>query len=123
MTEKTTMSAQDQIPTGFWKQIDHQLSRIRTERVTTFAGLREILLDPAYDEVLAYTQQNGTQTWTQRQAFFAGSGGDDTLFDALLDVGWMATRFVADYDYTALHPGTGQVLRYTEGDLEQINEN
>lgn len=123
MTDKSNTPVQDQIPAGFWKQIDHQLERIRTEYPNTFARIREILLDPGYDEVLAYTQQNGTQTWTQRQAFFAGSGGDDTLFDALLDAGWMATRFEADYDYTALHPGTGQVLRYTEGDLEQINEN
>lgn len=116
MSDTTTAA----VPTTFWGQIDHQLGRIRTEKPQTFSGLREILMDPAYDQITQDVNRNGARSFGPGQAFFAGSGGDDTVFDALLDAGWMVTKFIADYHYTAIHPTTRGALSYTEGDLEEI---
>lgn len=108
-------------PSTFWGQIRDQLRRIRTDKPDTFDGLRSILGDPAYDRITDEVNRNGDRDLAPDQAFFAGSGGDDTLFDALLDAGWMALTFQAQYHYRAKHPGSGEVIDYIEGDLYRVN--
>lgn len=107
------------IPSGFWPQIDHQLARIATEKPDTFEGVRAVLLDQAYDEIVAEVHRNGTRRFDLDSAFFAGSGGDATLDDALEHAGWQMVGFTASYYYIMTHPHTGEALTYIEGDVER----
>ena len=91
-----------------WAAIAAQLDLIRTKRPTTVAEVGRIL---GSDPQLA---AGGTI------AFFAGSGGDDQLVDALMDAGWNIDWIDGDYHYTATHPATGQMLNYVEGDIFEI---
>lgn len=106
------------IPTGFWPQITHQLAAIVYHRPTTFEGVRRILLDPLYDDITAERNRNGVRHFGPDAAFFAGSGGDETLMRALADAGWQIGTEKASYWYTMTHPATGETLTYTEGDIE-----
>lgn len=49
-------------------------------------------------------------------AFFAGSGGDDTVEDALYDAGWRELWRQAHY-YWAMQAPDGSVITYVEGDV------
>lgn len=95
----------------FWTAVNAQLDRIEAERPDTFAGVAAIL-DPIIDQGAIY----GTPPGPGR-AFFAGSGGDRSLWSALYAAGWRRTWIDADYYYTAEHPVTGAVLTYCEGDV------
>lgn len=106
------------IPTGFWSQITHQLAAIVYHRPATFEGVRRILLDPLYDDIAAERNRNGVRHFGPDAAFFAGSGGDETLMRALVDAGWQIGTKKASYWYTMTHPATGETLTYTEGDVE-----
>lgn len=106
------------IPTGFWPQITHQLAAIVYHRPATFEGVRRILLDPLYDDIAAERNRNGVRHFGLDAAFFAGSGGDETLMRALADAGWQIGTEKASYWYTMTHPATGETLTYTEGDIE-----
>ncbi|MDU2072533.1 MAG: hypothetical protein E7G28_13000 [Cutibacterium avidum] len=106
------------IPTGFWPQITHQLAAIVYHRPATFEGVRRILLDPLYDDIAAERNRNGVRHFGPDAAFFAGSGGDETLMRALIDAGWQIGTEKASYWYTMTHPATGETLTYTEGDIE-----
>lgn len=116
------MSATAPIPSGFWAQIDHQLARIAEQKPGTFDAVRQILLDDAYDQVVTENNRNGVRHFDDDSAFFAGSGGDATLFGALLDAGWRVTAYDADYFYVLAHELTGEVLTYIEGDVERGNQ-
>ncbi|MBH0053773.1 hypothetical protein I6E74_06255 [Salinibacterium sp. SWN139] len=86
----------------YWKRYDHTLALIRTDKPTTFAGVKLIL-----------------DTFTQRSsgdAFFP-DGADDDLASALSDAEWSIKFSDGDYVYTAKHPATGAVLQYVEGDI------
>lgn len=48
--------------------------------------------------------------------FFAGSGGDDTVFDALYAAGWTIAWYEASYHYTLTAPD-GSGITYIEGDI------
>jgi len=87
---------------GYWRAYDATLNMIRAERPSTFAGVKLIL--DRFSEPSA------------GDAFFPG-GADDTLADALMDAGWSLDFEESDYLYTAVHPASGAVLRYVEGDL------
>lgn len=89
--------------TNFWTAIADQLATIRTNRPTTVAQIIEIL--------------GGSAAANAGDAFFAGSGGDDQLWDALSDAGWSIHPKEGSYYYTATHPTTGQTLTYIEGDV------
>lgn len=109
------------VPNGFWPQIDHQLQRIRTEKPGTFDGVRAVLLDPAYGDVATEVHRNGPRSFDTDSAFFAGSGGDPQLSDALEQASWQRVNFTASYHYVMSHPATGEVLTYIEGDVLRGN--
>ncbi|RMB57262.1 hypothetical protein [Tessaracoccus antarcticus] len=89
--------------TRFWTAIADQLATIRTNRPTTVAEIIETL--------------GGSAAASAGDAFFAGSGGDDQLWDALEEAGWRIHPIEGAYYYTATHPATGQSLTYIEGDV------
>jgi hypothetical protein len=87
--------------TDFWAEIDAQLEQVR--KATTV------------DEVLAACPPvPGTSVGA---GFFAGSGGNDQLIDALGE-GWRIVRIEADY-YWVAQDRNGDFLAYTEGDLDK----
>jgi hypothetical protein len=49
-------------------------------------------------------------------AFFAGSGGDGTVWEALTAAGWTVTWAEADYYYVIRAPN-GDLVTYCEGDI------
>jgi hypothetical protein len=50
------------------------------------------------------------------EGFFAGSGGNDTVWDALSTAGWNVTWSEAEYYFVAQAPD-GSVITYVEGDV------
>lgn len=92
--------------TGFWAVVDAQLAELRSAR--------------SADDVLCIlaTRGNpyGDPLISSAPAFFAGSGGDGTVLDALSAAGWRVTWIEADYHYAMTAPdGTG--ITYVEGDV------
>lgn len=106
-----------EIPTGFWGQIDHQLDRLCN--TSTFDEVRQILLDPAYDQIQNDIHLNGQRGFATDSAFFAGSGGEESLQESLLDAGWSIVVAKAPYHYVMRHRSTGETLTYIEGDVER----
>lgn len=85
---------------GFWKHIEDQLAAIAALPKT--AGVDDVieLLDPP----------------SSGDAFFAGSGGDDSLMEALEKAGWHVVWAEAHYFYVMQAPN-GDKLTYVEGDV------
>lgn len=81
----------------FWARIDAQLAQLRTARTA--------------DDVV-----RALDAPSSGDAFFAGSGGDDTVMDALAAAGWRATWAEADYYYVMTAPD-GDMITYIEGDV------
>jgi hypothetical protein len=106
-------------PQGFWAQIDHQLARIAAEKPETFDAVRAILTDPTYDSITAETNRNGERQFTNDTAFFAGSGGDKTLYGALDKANWYIRFYEASYHYVVFNRNTGETFTYTEGDVHR----
>lgn len=113
------------VPDDFWGQIRHQLKRISAGAID-FADVALILRDPVYTKVHDYHAQpaakqimlgSATEPIAAGAAFFAGSGGDDTILEALQAAGWQLETMAASYDWTARHPLTGARIQYVEGDL------
>ncbi|MUL61245.1 hypothetical protein B5P44_01585 [Mycobacterium sp. CBMA 213] len=52
------------------------------------------------------------------EAFFAGSGGDRQLMEALLEAGWTIPWDQGDIYFVARDP-SGNLLTYTEGDVDR----
>lgn len=86
----------------FWEMIDDQLSRIINQRPHSYQQLAEIL-----------STQPGISS---ADAFFAGSGGDAGLDDALLTAGWRFLHCENSYHYSMVSPN-GEKLTYVEGDI------
>lgn len=84
----------------FWKRIDAQLAAIRA--LPRDAGVEAVigLLDPP----------------SSGDAFFGGSGGDNTLAEALEGAGWQLVWREASYYYVMEAPN-GDLLTYVEGDV------
>lgn len=101
---------------SFWDEIRAQLERVGSEG-STAAAVIGILNSPEYPEVRAESAAAYTPSATR--GFFAGSGGDDTLRDALRTAGWRVTWSEASYYYRATAPN-GDVLEYCEGDVTDI---
>lgn len=53
---------------------------------------------------------------TAAEGFFAGSGGDDTVWDALRAAGWAQVWAEAAYFYVMRAPD-GSMITYIEGDI------
>lgn len=107
------------VPAGFWQQIDHQLDRIKRDKPSTFDEIRAILLDPSYVDITAEINRNFVRHFGPDAAFFAGSGGDRTLFSTLYAAGWQPLEHEAAYYYAVQHPTTHEIITYTEGDVER----
>lgn len=105
----------------FWQEVDRQLERIETEKPDTFAAVRVILLDSTYGEIQRDIHLNGARVFSDRAAFFAGSGGERTLSSALREAGWRQLWCEASYHYAMYSPLTLEVLTYTEGDIDAGN--
>lgn len=90
----------------FWQAIDGQLAELRQART---AG--DVL------RILA-TEGNpyGDPHISSAPAFFAGSGGDETVMDALREAGWRVTWAEAAYYYT-MTALDGTAITYIEGDV------
>lgn len=108
----------------FFTQIDAQLDRIAAEKPTDFAGLRSILLDPVYNAVTTEVHRNGLRDFNDREAFFAGSGGDRQLVEVLVELpGWSVSNSLAPnaapwpHCFHATTPA-GEHVEYIESDLE-----
>lgn len=85
------------MPDNFWAAITAQLNEIKTARTA--------------DDVIGILNRYGSPS--AGDAFFAGSGGDDCLWDALDDAGW-------EQVWSSLKPGEGHcfyVMRAPYGDL------
>lgn len=91
---------------AFWLAYEATLARIRTERPSTFSGLKVIL--------------DAFQPPSSGQAFFPG-GADDTLGDAMHDAGWVVEWVEGDYLWTAYHPRTNASIRHVEGDIYEAS--
>lgn len=89
----------------FWTQIHTDLDRIEQEKPDTYDAVKKILKDQADPYI------------TDAPAFFAGSGGDRSLFSALSVAGWHLAWIEASYYYVVTHPETGETLTYCEGDV------
>lgn len=90
---------------AFWANVDASLDTIEHRSPDTAQGVIDILNDYASPSV--------------GEAFFPGSGGDRSLLESLLEVGWTITQIEADYHYTVTHQDTGDTLTYTEGDVSR----
>jgi len=91
----------------YWTRHGQTLTRIRAERPSTFAGVKLVL-----------------DTFEQKSsgdAFFPG-GADDTLADAIMDAGWSVDFEEGDFLWTGVHPDSGAVIHYVEGDLYCLME-
>ncbi|MDF2990284.1 MAG: hypothetical protein K0S37_798 [Microbacterium sp.] len=122
----------------FWETVGAQLDRIEYERPDTFAAVAQILA-PVMDRGAIYgtppdsepwLAENGNRyadkpatlivptTYAPRRAFFAGSGGDRSLWSALHAAGWRRSWALApSYHWAAQHPNTGERITYVEGDV------
>lgn len=96
----------------FWAAVRRQLDQARTattaEQVLTIFALENSpyrLADPNW---------NGMDGGAQ--GFFAGSGGEDTLDEALDDAGWTWLWSQAPYWWAMTAPD-GSVITYCEGDI------
>lgn len=85
----------------FWEAIAAQLQQARTAR--------------SADDVIRIFQPPSSA-----DAFFAGSGGDDSLESALDDAGWTHTWRVAHY-YWSMQTPDGSEITYIEGDIYRGN--
>lgn len=89
---------------AFWDVIRAQLEELRSAETT--------------DDVLRILSRERNPYEHDRIAgngFFAGSGGDDTVYEALYDAGWITVWYVADY-YWCMRKGDSLVT-YVEGDI------
>jgi len=82
----------------FWAEIERQLAELRT--ATTADRVIEVLGGPAEGA----------------DAFFGGSGGEDSVSESLADAGWRTVWSEASYYYVMQAPN-GDKITYVEGDV------
>jgi hypothetical protein len=86
---------------GFWAAIDHQLEQLRT--ATTV------------DEVIGIL--GGKHPDSSGDAFFAGGGGDGSVYESLREAGWEVAWFDAGYYWAMRTPDGRDGITYVEGDI------
>jgi len=84
----------------FWAVIDEQLQELRTAK-------------NADDVLRILANDKGPD-----RGFFAGSGGDETVSDALHTAGWELVWSESSLCYTMRAPD-GSVITYIEGDIHR----
>lgn len=87
----------------FWAAIDAQIT--------------ELELAKTADEVIEICNRYSPPS--SGDAFFAGSGGDKQVIDALSDAGWRFAWIKATYYWGAYAPidSDGSAIHYVEGDI------
>jgi hypothetical protein len=84
---------------GFWAEIDRQLEELRTAR--TVEDVMRVLAGDEAAEV----------------GFFAGGGGDGSVYEALMEAGWSTAWWEAGYFWAARCPDNRGGITYVEGDI------
>jgi hypothetical protein len=84
----------------FWDAIDAQLAELAS------AG--------GADDVIRIL--GGAEQASSGDAFFAGSGGDGSVREALAQAGWVVVWSEASYYYVMQSPN-GDLITYVEGDI------
>jgi hypothetical protein len=95
---------------AFWDVIDAQLQELQSAKTAT-------------DVVRILSQERnpyGPGT-SSAAGFFAGSGGDDTIEDALSAAGWEHAWYKAHYHFCMRAPD-GSFITYVEGDIYLGND-
>lgn len=85
---------------GFWAAVDRQLKELETAATA--------------DDVVRIL--GGSEQASSGDAFFAGSGGDGSVEDALDKAGWTHVWRRAPY-YWAMKSPSGDGITYVEGDI------
>lgn len=88
---------------SFWNEISGVLGAAKEARTA--------------DELIAAVGTGPHQDSGSGDAFFAGSGGDNQLIEALDRAHWKMHRVEGDYHWQALSKVDGTVVEYIEGDL------
>lgn len=83
---------------GFWAAIDAQLGELKKAQTA--------------DDVIRILASDGCVG----DAFFHGSGGDESVWGALEEAGWTLIWAKADY-YYAMRAPDGSAITYIEGDI------
>lgn len=93
---------------GFWAVIERQLKEL--------AGARSA------DDVIRIlaSERNPYGGTTVADGFFAGGGGDESVYEVLIETGWKVVWFEADYHYCLKAPD-GSMITYVEGDIYRGN--
>ena len=97
----------------FWESIAVTLRDIVETMPCEFDEVKEIL------DATGNPDDTDYGTRTADTSFFAGSGGDNQLCTALCAAGWVYVWAEANYWYVMRHPLSGDVLTYTEGDVQR----
>lgn len=93
----------------FWTAIQAQLTELAS--AANADDVLRILSDDRNPDPNASWMRSGNA-----QGFFAGSGGDDTVWEALREAGWRIIWSEASYFYVAEAPD-GSTVTYIEGDI------
>ena len=96
----------------FWQVITAQLAAV-ADNADTFDKVKAAL-DNTHGCPDPYLTGH---TDRPNHAQFYGSGGDDTLNEALSESGWTLSWAEANYYWECTHPVTGEILTYIEGDV------
>jgi hypothetical protein len=91
---------------AFWDVIAQQLAELRTARTA--------------DDVIRILghDRNPHGENAAGDGFFAGSGGDESVFEALAyHAGWTVVWYTAHYHYALRSPDGADVITYVEGDI------
>ncbi len=94
----------------FWEAITAQLTELKTAKTAD-----DVLRIPATERV-PFGGGEGSG-----DGFFAGSGGDDTVYGALYAAGWRTAWYEASYHYAMTAPD-GSGITYVEGDIYRGTE-
>jgi hypothetical protein len=89
----------------FWAAIEAQLHELRSAQTVD-----EVI------KILAQERNPYGPGVSSAPGFFAGSGGDDTVADALRAAGWRTVWSKASYFYCMRAPD-GSCITYVEGDI------
>lgn len=100
----------------FWSTVRQQLTELRT--ATTAEDVLRILSRERNPYRLADPNWDGIDS--AAQGFFAGSGGEDTVDEALGAAGWTYAWSKAPY-WWAMRAPDGSVITYCEGDIYRGN--
>lgn len=97
---------------AFWTAVRQQVTELRTAE--TADDVLRILGPDRNPYRLENPSWDGMDS--RAEGFFAGSGGDDSVWDALDDAGWEQIWGAAAYFYVMRAPN-GDVITYCEGDV------